>query len=364
MISQRTSRHPLTYNLYAYFFWCIRAILHIWNKFLVKTGIKLPPAAPVVKPTIIDLNNQYIEKMTSLFLNGGKWEKNPNKNANIDADVYDLKQLESILSDENNELEKQWSRRVLVENTPRGNIVMVYDIFNQRFNYYSDTIIPYKMLNAIAMKYVSIYQCRDFFIDEWVLDTPSPLANMCYVRPKRYDKRPSTNTNKPEKINGLNNVRASKDTRKTNMFSHKGKFCEYGAFTKTGIKRNQEENVAKLSFSKFKQLGDIGMQLGMRNRPGYERSMSSDDGDARKQILLDNIRRKSRIIQEMKGDDISISSTSSACSGCCKEISSDNIKIEPEADEIDSINTDELDIDLLADLSFSNLEQLRQTRQN
>jgi hypothetical protein len=64
-------------------------------------------------------------------------------------------------------LEKKWKSCILFERTPRGNIIMLYDTYTEAFVYYIDTSgTPYKLLNAVAMKYVLTFHCRDFFVDE------------------------------------------------------------------------------------------------------------------------------------------------------------------------------------------------------
>jgi hypothetical protein len=88
-------------------------------------------------------------------------------NDNIEKIVYIKKEFFETLADPENPLENLWKKRILIENTPRGNIYMYYDIFKQGFAYYSDqTGIPYRILNAVAMKYVVVFRCIDFFLDE------------------------------------------------------------------------------------------------------------------------------------------------------------------------------------------------------
>lgn len=65
-----------------------------------------------------------------------------------------------------NDLECQWRQRLLMEFTPRGLVIMYYDAFKRGFAYYSDTYLPYAILNVVAMKYVTTYQCRALFVDE------------------------------------------------------------------------------------------------------------------------------------------------------------------------------------------------------
>lgn len=90
-------------------------------------------------------------------------------NENIDPIFLDTERYSDITNVPNSELELAWRRRILFINTPRGNVIMFYDSFKRGFSYYSDQHISYVFLNAVAMKYVIIYRCRDFFMDEQIL---------------------------------------------------------------------------------------------------------------------------------------------------------------------------------------------------
>jgi hypothetical protein len=99
--------------------------------------------------------------MQSFSMIASKW------NVNIDPVFYDRALLKKVWESPHNALEAQWKRRMLFESTPRGNIVMHYDAYREGFVYYSDqSSLPYCILNAVAMKYVLLFRCRDFFIDE------------------------------------------------------------------------------------------------------------------------------------------------------------------------------------------------------
>jgi hypothetical protein len=95
-------------------------------------------------------------------------------NENIDPIFLDTEKYSDITKMPDSELELAWRRRILFVNTPRGNVIMFYDSFKQGFSYYSDQHISYAFLNAVAMKYVIIYRCRDFFIDEQILPMEFP----------------------------------------------------------------------------------------------------------------------------------------------------------------------------------------------
>jgi hypothetical protein len=100
-------------------------------------------------------------------------------NSNMDSVFYNLEEYNKIVANENSYLEKQWRSRILFENTPLGNIAMFYDVYKRGFTYIADTsFINSEMLNAVAMKYVRIYKCRDLFIDEYLSPECSPIIKL------------------------------------------------------------------------------------------------------------------------------------------------------------------------------------------
>jgi len=100
------------------------------------------------------------------------------KNENIEAIYYDIKKYNSIFQELDNPHETLWKRRILYMTTPVGNVAMYYDPYKMGFSYYADQYISYNILNAVAMRYVRIYQCMDFFMDEIIAKTASPLIDV------------------------------------------------------------------------------------------------------------------------------------------------------------------------------------------
>jgi len=152
-------------------------LLQLWNHFYYTFStffITWVLRKPLVKEKsiipIINKNEEYYKKHMDRFLNAiGEDQSQKNaKNQNIGSLFYNKKIYETEMKIENNDHEKQWKRRILFENTPRGNIIMYFDVYKLGFVYYSDQHIPYSILNAVAAKYVTIYKCLDFFIDELV----------------------------------------------------------------------------------------------------------------------------------------------------------------------------------------------------
>ena len=87
-------------------------------------------------------------------------------NANIGADLYEYDARKTLFAEEKNEPERLWKTRILYEFTERGNVLFYYNPYKLSFEYYSDVqIIPYKILQYVAKKYVAMNRCRDFYID-------------------------------------------------------------------------------------------------------------------------------------------------------------------------------------------------------
>ena len=53
----------------------------------------------------------------------------------------------------------------VMETTPQGNVLMIYDNKKGSFKYYSDNTIPYRYLEVVCRKYVKIFHCRPLYVD-------------------------------------------------------------------------------------------------------------------------------------------------------------------------------------------------------
>ena len=105
---------------------------------------------------------------------------NAEYNVGMDPIMYNRVGLKEMLADESNELERTWKSKRLLVHTPRGNVIMYYDVFKEGFAYHSDcAAIPYRILNAVAMRYVMVFRCLNLFMDENVVyPNPSPLIEL------------------------------------------------------------------------------------------------------------------------------------------------------------------------------------------
>ena len=56
----------------------------------------------------------------------------------------------------------------VMETTPLGNVIMYYNNNKNGFVYYSDSTIPYRFLETVGRKYITIFKCKDttIYVDE------------------------------------------------------------------------------------------------------------------------------------------------------------------------------------------------------
>jgi hypothetical protein len=123
------------------------------------------------------------------FLRYGSNTEICEKNKNIEGFYYDKPRYKTVFDEPNNEHEVNWKRKILYMTTPAGNIAMFYDPFKLGFSYYADqSYVKYDILNAMAMKYVIMFRCWDFFMDESILsELPSPLIKVHIIEDRKTD---------------------------------------------------------------------------------------------------------------------------------------------------------------------------------
>jgi DNA-binding transcriptional MerR regulator len=88
-------------------------------------------------------------------------EKAPKKYEDKYLDLY--QKTESTLC--SHEKIEGLKNSILMENTPLGNVIMYYDKSRETFIYYSDSNIPYRYLEVISRKYVSMNDCKQIHVD-------------------------------------------------------------------------------------------------------------------------------------------------------------------------------------------------------
>jgi hypothetical protein len=210
----------LFHFLYQYF-------LHIYSQYIKKHVL----ASPLPPPN--ELEN-YTEKRKREFSKFSTTTNDPS--LHIDPLFYSKeKYRESILLNPRNPIEELWKSRVLYESTPRGNIIMYYDAYKMGFSYHCDTNgLPYSFLNLIAMRYVSVFKCLDFFVDTEVFE--SPLVNIH----KEKESPPRISSSSPSSFAKFKiyTPTTQTETRHYNTFTSMGKITNF-SFLKKPDKKKQ-----------------------------------------------------------------------------------------------------------------------------
>lgn len=198
----------------------------------------------------------YGENELELFLKSFNDER---ANENIEKEFYDMETYREIMKNENNELETKWKKRILYETTPRGNVVMMYDAYKNGFVYYSDvSTFPYSVLNIIAMKYVRIFCCRDFFVDDSIhREHPSPLISL-WEKEEEKEKKRSMTSNKMI----FTKPKTMKEEKKNfNKFIYMGKTINFSFIEK----KKKKHNVFKNNYEKLFEEQSFENKLSWKN---------------------------------------------------------------------------------------------------
>jgi hypothetical protein len=178
----------------------------------------------------------------------------------------------------------------IIEHTPLGNLLMVYDIERETFKYYSDNSIPYRYLEVTGRKYVKQFSCRPIFVDmeeelklaeerwekeqkekeeekrmkEESLKNKKPIQEKknVFAKFKTYNKEAGTghvNIGAPTNNNIPNKKLTEQQENekillkeKANRYTYEGKFANF-SFIKKIDKKIVNKKLA-LSFSDFKKL--------------------------------------------------------------------------------------------------------------
>jgi len=177
----------------------------------------------------------------------------------------------------------------IIENTPHGNVLMIYDHSRTTFKYYSDNSIPYRYLEPVARKYVKQFDCRPVFVD---MDFELKLAEEKWERERLEKEEKENNTvqidNKEQKKekksvfakfksynkdaisgkvnmgappkNSIPNNKLTKEQEnekillkeKANRYTYEGKFANFSFLKK--IDRKVTDKKYGLTFADFKKL--------------------------------------------------------------------------------------------------------------
>jgi hypothetical protein len=238
-------------------------------------------------------------------------QRNELRNSEIENLQKELTQIMSEINNEENvvQLKKQSEEEAkqqvidkrlnklincyVIEKTPNGNVIMIYQKERETFKYYSDYNIPYRYLEVVGRKYVKFFNCRPIFVDmeeelrlfEEKWDKEQELRKMKEEEEKRiieeaaknnkqvdvkknvFAKFKSYNKDAGGKINMVappknsipnKTISENKENEKTllkeraNRYTYEGKFANFNFLQK--IERKVFNKKLGLSFADFKKI--------------------------------------------------------------------------------------------------------------
>ena len=182
----------------------------------------------------------------------------------------------------------------VMEHTPSGNVLMIYDKVRETFKYYSDNTIPYRYLDVVARKYVKFFNCRPIFVnteeeiqlaekkmeqakkekeekdavekkrkeDAATTHKPAEEKKRIFAKFKSYNKEAGTghvSTGAPPKNSGPTRQPAEKSDNdavlkeRANRYTYEGKMANFSFIQK--VDRKVVDKKLAMTFAEFKKMG-------------------------------------------------------------------------------------------------------------
>jgi hypothetical protein len=144
----------------------------------------------------------------------------------------------------------------ILETTPLGNVIMRYNNSKQSFEYFSNSTIPYRYLEAIGRKYVTTFWCKPIFVDseEEIKNAVQPELQ---VKPKIFqgplgNKSFGTFGNKKNKtfVNNINSIENATNKR-ANRYTCEGLLSSFKLLKQVDNKLMNKN--LKMSYAEFKK---------------------------------------------------------------------------------------------------------------
>jgi hypothetical protein len=175
----------------------------------------------------------------------------------------------------------------IIEKTPLGNVLMIYDKERESFKYYADLTIPYRYLEPVARKYVKFFNCRPIFVDmeeelrlfeekwekdqqlkkqkeeekeSYVIETKNNNKKNVFAKFKSYNKDAGGKISMAPPKNNIPNRRITENKEnekvllkeRANRYTYEGKFANFNFLQK--IERKVFNKKLGLSFAEFKKI--------------------------------------------------------------------------------------------------------------
>ena len=116
----------------------------------------------------------------------------------------------------------------VMEKTPLGNVLMLYNNKRGSFEFYSDNTIPYRYLEPVSRKYVKMFDCRPIYCD---MVEELKISEQKLEEKEKEKKEKEEKKKEEEEENKKNNIAITVVDTKKNVFA---KFKSYNKESGTG----------------------------------------------------------------------------------------------------------------------------------
>ena len=141
----------------------------------------------------------------------------------------------------------------ILENTPNGNALILYNYKTSSFIYYSDNSIPYKYLNTLARKYVNTYRCTQLYVNsEDELEKTRKTRTQKTKRQKNQMQKNRMQSKTKRQKNQMQKNRMQRKTKKNKSLQN-SKIIIKTQQIKHNLNNNHNLNNHKLSSNKRKK---------------------------------------------------------------------------------------------------------------
>ena len=168
------------------------------------------------------------------------------ENANRQPPYTDRYDINDAL---HNEKHVDLKEMYMFETTPDGIVIIMYDIDEKKFLYWSDETISFSYLETVARKFVTENQCRDFYVTKPSEKNDNVEAETTSDSTDEQDSvfiKSATDKAKEK-------IEKAKDNGLTNIYVHKGKLKDFYGLQKTFLEGKT------VSFADFKAINNVSL---------------------------------------------------------------------------------------------------------
>ena len=116
---------------------------------------------------------------------------------------------------------------IIIENTPKGNVLMFWDNKRETFTYYADNSIPYYILEVVSRKYVIVNDCSVLYIN---------MKDELDIAERKFKNAPKSTTTSDNNIVDENNSAANNSSVDNNKIPSSSVFAKFKNYNKDNNK--------------------------------------------------------------------------------------------------------------------------------